>query len=98
MCANPKNAKGLMYFFAPVKATRKILVKSTQGDDLINIFIRIFCMRGAQKREKDNQVISLFTLLGSACSKALRKYAGEKDPRPHFLEQTLRTLLYMDIK
>jgi len=35
---------------------------------------------GAQKRKKDSQVISLFTLLGSTCTKAARKHVGEIDP------------------
>jgi len=34
-------------------------------------------MRGAQKRKKDSQVINLFTLLGSAHAKAVRKYVSE---------------------
>jgi hypothetical protein len=39
-----------------------------------------FCTGGAQKRKKDSQVVNLFTLLGSACAKAVRKYVGEIDP------------------
>jgi len=38
-------------------------------------------MRGAQKHKKGSQVISLFTLSGSASAKAKRKYVGEIDPR-----------------
>ncbi len=37
-------------------------------------------MRGAQKRKKDSQVVSLLTLSGSARTKAARKYVGEIDP------------------
>jgi len=39
-----------------------------------------FYARGAQKRKKDSQVISLFTLLGSTSVKAERKYVGEIEP------------------
>jgi len=37
-------------------------------------------VRGAQKCKKDSQVVSLFTLLGSAHAKGARKYVGEIDP------------------
>jgi hypothetical protein len=37
-------------------------------------------MRGAQKRKKDSQVVSLLKLSGSARAKAARKYVGEIDP------------------
>jgi hypothetical protein len=40
-----------------------------------------FYMRGAQKRKKDSQVVSLFKLLGSVRAKAARKHVGEIDPR-----------------
>jgi len=40
-----------------------------------------FYARGAQKRIKDSQVISLFTLSGSKSIKAERKYVGEIEPR-----------------
>jgi hypothetical protein len=39
-----------------------------------------FYPRRAQKRKKDSQVVTLFTLLESACAKALSKYVGEIDP------------------
>jgi len=35
---------------------------------------------GAQKRKKDSQAISLYTLLGSTSVKAEREYVGEIDP------------------
>jgi len=35
---------------------------------------------GAQKRKKDSQVVSLFTLLGSTSVKAEYKYVGEIEP------------------
>jgi len=38
-----------------------------------------FYARGAQKRKKDSQVVSLFTLLGSTSVKAERKYVDEID-------------------
>ncbi len=38
-----------------------------------------FYARGTQKRKKDSQVISLFTLSGSTRVKAERKYVGEID-------------------
>jgi len=41
-----------------------------------------FHARGAQKRKKDSQVVSLFTLLGSMSVKAERKYVGEIEPGP----------------
>jgi len=40
-----------------------------------------FLACGAQKRKKDSQVVSLFTLLGSMSVKAGRKYVGEIEPR-----------------
>jgi len=40
-----------------------------------------FYAHGAQKRKKDSQVISLFTLSGSTRVKAERKYVGEIEPR-----------------
>jgi len=40
-----------------------------------------FHSSGAQKRKKDSQVVSLFTLLGSTSVKAERKYVGEIVPR-----------------
>jgi hypothetical protein len=40
-----------------------------------------FCMRGAQKHKKDSQVVSLFTLSGSAYVKDARKYVGEINPQ-----------------
>jgi len=39
-----------------------------------------FDARGAQKRKKDSQVISLFMLSGSTSVKAERKYVGEIEP------------------
>jgi len=39
-----------------------------------------FHAHGAQKRKKDSQVFSLFTLLGSTHVKAERKYVGEIEP------------------
>ncbi len=39
-----------------------------------------FHARGAQKRKKDSQVVSLFTHLGSTSVKAERKYVGEIEP------------------
>jgi len=39
---------------------------------------------GAQKRKKDNQDVSLFTLSESTSVKAERKYVGEIDPRSQF--------------
>ena len=39
-----------------------------------------FYARGAQKRKKDSQVISLFMLLGSKSVKAEPKYVGEIEP------------------
>jgi len=43
-------------------------------------FMSSFCMRGAQKHVRDSQVVNLFTLLGSARTKAVRNYVGEIDP------------------
>ncbi len=43
-------------------------------------FTYSFHARGAQKRKKDSQVVSLFTLLGSSSVKAERKYVGEIEP------------------
>jgi len=37
-------------------------------------------MGGAHKVKKDSQVMSLFTLLGSAGAKAVLKHVGEIDP------------------
>jgi len=39
-------------------------------------------------REKDSQVVSLFTLLGSTSVKAERKYVGEIDTRIKYLSKT----------
>jgi hypothetical protein len=39
-----------------------------------------FHVCGAQKRKKDSQVVSLFTLLGSTSVKAERKYVVEIEP------------------
>jgi hypothetical protein len=44
-------------------------------------FMCNFCARQAQKRKKDSQVVSLFTLSGSARAKAVRKYVREIDPK-----------------
>jgi len=48
-----------------------------------------FHMSGAQKRKKDSQIVSLFTLLGSTSLKAERKYVGEignkESSLPNFL-------------
>jgi len=40
--------------------------------------------RGAQKRKKDSQVVSLFKLTGSEHAKASCKHVGEIDPRCQF--------------
>jgi len=40
-----------------------------------------FYAHGAQMREKDSQVVSLFSLFGSTSVKAERKYVGEIEPR-----------------
>jgi len=41
-------------------------------------------MRGAQKRKKDSQVVSLFTLLGYTSVKAECIYVGEIEPMSDF--------------
>ncbi len=43
-------------------------------------FMCSFCARRVQKRKKDSQVVSLFTLSGSALTKASSKHVGEIDP------------------
>ncbi len=43
-----------------------------------------FHTRGAQKRKKDSQVVSLFTLLGYTSVKAECIYVGEIEPMSDF--------------
>jgi len=47
-----------------------------------------FHTRGAQKCKKGSQVVSLFTLLGSANEKAACTYVGEIDPRSQSAKKT----------
>jgi len=44
------------------------------------LYVYYFNARGAQKRKKDSEVISLFTFLGSTTVKAKSKYVGEIEP------------------
>jgi len=47
-----------------------------------------FYARGAQMREKDSQVVSIFTLLGSTSVKAEHKCVGEIDSWCRFHQQS----------
>jgi len=51
-----------------------MLMKLTPGLNFINVLSTAFYAPGAQKRKKDSEVISLFTLSGSTKVKAERKY------------------------
>jgi len=47
-----------------------------------------FHARGAQKRKKNSQVVSLFMLWGSTSLKAESKYVGEIEPRGRKLKSS----------
>jgi hypothetical protein len=57
-----------------------------------------FCARRSQKRKKDSQAVNLFTLLGSECAKAVRKYVGEIDPRdPESAKKTAKLSVFFSL-
>jgi len=58
--------------------------------------VQLLCTRGVQNHKKDSQVISLFTLSGSAGAKAVPKYVGEIDPRkPALFDACLCKVLFI---
>jgi len=56
-------------------------------------YVHSFCTHGAQKHKKDSQVANLFTHLGSARAKAVRKYVSEIDPRRCLSNNDLQNLI-----
>jgi hypothetical protein len=73
--------------YAPKKASHPVLLKKLRKyvceidswAEFHQHSTYSFHTRGAQKRKKDSQVVSLFTLLGSTRVKAEGKYVGEID-------------------
>jgi len=51
-------------------------MKLSPGVNFINVSRTAFVREEHKSVKKDHQVINLFTLLGSALAKAVRKYAG----------------------
>jgi hypothetical protein len=54
--------------------------KTLVATQLNQRFTCSFCALRAQKRKEDSQVVNLFTLQGSARTKAVHKYVDEIDP------------------
>jgi len=67
--------------FARIKALRKHVDEIDPRAQFHQHSMYSYYASVAQKRTKGSQVVSLFTLLGSALAKAARKYVGEIDPR-----------------